>query len=346
VKVLIVNNMAPFVRGGAELLAEHLCTRLNRTPGVQSEVLRVPFRWEPFERVADQILLNLAMELVNVDRVIALKFPAYLIPHPSKTVWLIHQYRQAYDLRGTDQSNLPATPRGDAVRSQIISADNASFKRCRKLYVSSSVVRDRLKRFNGFDAEVLNAPLNYPEHFRHEDSGDYLFAGGRINLAKRQHMLVEAMAHVRSEARLIVAGPPDSDEDGQRLHELVRRHSLEDRVSLDLGFHEISKIASYANNAAACAYLPIDEDSLGYVTMEACAASKAVLSTTDAGGILQLVVDGQTGLVTEADPRALAEGIDELFANRRRMEKMGRAAKALWDSKHIDWPTTIEKLLA
>ena len=100
---------------------------------------------------------------------------------------------------------------------------------------------------------------------------------------------------------------------------------LEDRVTLDLGFHDVSHIASYVNNAAACAYLPFDEDSYGYVTMEACAASKAVLTTTDAGGVLKLVVDGETGLVKEPEPRALAEGIDELFADPQRTRAMGRA---------------------
>ena len=29
----------------------------------------------------------------NVDHVIAMKFPTYLIQHPRKTVWLVHQYR-------------------------------------------------------------------------------------------------------------------------------------------------------------------------------------------------------------------------------------------------------------
>ena len=35
---------------------------------------------------------------VAVDRLIGLKFPAYLIPHPRKVIWLLHQHRQAYDL--------------------------------------------------------------------------------------------------------------------------------------------------------------------------------------------------------------------------------------------------------
>ncbi len=28
---------------------------------------------------------------------IGLKFPAYLIPHPDKVLWILHQHRQAYE---------------------------------------------------------------------------------------------------------------------------------------------------------------------------------------------------------------------------------------------------------
>jgi hypothetical protein len=89
VNVLIANIMSPFVRGAAEELADHLCARLNRTAGVQAELLRIPFALEPFERLPDEIFLNRMLQLHNVDRMIALKFPAYLIPHEKKAVWLL-----------------------------------------------------------------------------------------------------------------------------------------------------------------------------------------------------------------------------------------------------------------
>ena len=81
-KVLVLNNAAPFIRGGAEELADCLVRRLNATKGVEAELLRVPFRWEPAERIVDEILLNRNLQLYNVDRTIALKFPAYLDSAP------------------------------------------------------------------------------------------------------------------------------------------------------------------------------------------------------------------------------------------------------------------------
>ena len=36
-----------------------------------------------------------------VDLVIGMKFPAYLVAHSRKVLWIMHQYRAAYNLWGT-----------------------------------------------------------------------------------------------------------------------------------------------------------------------------------------------------------------------------------------------------
>lgn len=338
--------MAPFVRGGAEELASHLCARLNARRGLRAEVLRIPFCWEPFERLADEIFLNRTLHLLNADRVIALKFPAYLIPHQTKVMWLLHQYRQAYDLRERGESNIPETPRGEEIRQMIRQADAEAFSGCRKLFTNSKVTQKRLKHYNGFDSEVLVPPLNNPELFTNGEDRGYIFAGGRINAGKRQALLVEAMARTKSGAKLIVAGPPDSPDDADRLRRAVERLGLGDRVVLDFGFHPGTKIGAYVSHSRACAYLPLDEDSVGYVTMEAVSACKPVLTLTDSGGVLELVRNGETGLVAKPDPEDVAEAIDLLFAEPARSGKMGHAARSLWESFQVTWPHTIEKLLS
>jgi glycosyltransferase involved in cell wall biosynthesis len=302
--VLFINNMAPFVRGGAEELANHLSAPLNATPGVRAEILRVPFSWEPCELLANEILINRMLQLLNVDKVIALKFPAYLIPHGQKILWLLHQYRQAYDLRDRGESNIPDTPRGEKIRELIRRADAKAFSTCRRIFTISRVTKERLKRYNAFDSEALMTPMNNPEMFVNRRDSGHIFAGGRINSGKRQHLLVEAMALTNSAAKLIVAGPPDTPGDADRLRNTVERLQLEDRVVLAFGFHPVEKIAEYVNHARACAYLPADEDALGYVTLEAVSASKPIITLTDSGGILQLVLDRETGHVVEPDVKA------------------------------------------
>ena len=344
-KVLVVNNMAPFVRGGAEALADNLGENLIAA-GHEAEVLRIPFQWEPATRVVSQMLMVRALELRNVDRVIALKFPAYLIRHADKTVWLLHQYRQAYDLHDAGQSNLPAREEGEELRRVIRSGDDESFRESRRIFANSDVTRDRLASHSGFSAEVLRPPLNDPGLFTGGASKGYVFAGGRINAMKRQHLILEALALAPRTVRIVVGGPPDTPDDAARLRRLVETLGLEDRVKLDLRFMSRGEVADYVNEATAVACLPYDEDSFSYVAMEAAAAGKAIISTRDSGGVLGLVRHLETGWVADPEPASLAEGLERVAADTALTRELGQEARRLWMAMGITWPRTVERLLA
>jgi glycosyltransferase involved in cell wall biosynthesis len=343
VKVLIANNMAPFVWGGAEELARNLALELEKA-GHTAEVLRLPFRWDPPSRLLSQILVARAIEISNTDAVIALKFPAYLIRHPSKTIWLLHQYRQAYDLWEAGQSNLPAGEIGDNIRAQIRGADELAFSESKRIFVNSDITRERLERFNGVAASVLLPPVNDAHLFVGGESDGYIFAGGRVNAMKRQHMLVAAVAQAGPAVKLVIAGPPDAREDALRLEVAVAELGLEQRVRLDLRFLSRREYAEYLNRSAAVAYIPFDEDSLGYVAMESATAGKPIITTTDSGGIRLLARHRETGWVAEPTAASLADAMTTALNRRSRAVSMGRAARELWSGFAITWPRTIEAL--
>jgi glycosyltransferase involved in cell wall biosynthesis len=343
-KILVLNNMVPFLRGGAEKLALNLVRNLRRY-GHDAELLRIPFRWEPAACLYDEMLACRMLRLYNVDRVIGLKFPAYLIPHPHKTLWLIHQYRQAYDLAYSPMSNLPQNEAGENLRQTILAADRECFAQTDDIFVISQVVQQRLAKFNDHDGKVLHPPLDDPELFAPEGEDNYIFCGGRINSAKRQELLVQAMRHVRSKVRLLIAGPPDSDADGDRLRGLITKYRLQDRVELKLDFHPREQLAQWVNRSLACAYVPFDED-YGYVTLEAFYAGKPVITTEDSGGVLDFVRDGATGRVTAPDATSLAAAIDEMATNPQSRRRWGEAARSHIHERNINWPETVKRLVA
>jgi len=291
------------------------------------------------------MLLARTVGLWNVDHVVALKFPAYLIEHPRKTLWLLHQYRQAYDLFDAGLSNPVEGAASEALHRMIKTADNQCFAQARRIFVNSPVTQQRLLHYNGVRSTILPPPLNDPELFTGGAPGDYVFVGGRINAMKRQKLVVEALARSSHTAKLVIAGPPDSPEDALSLRQTVARLGLEDRVQLDLRLVPRQEYASYVNNDAAVTYVPFDEDSLGYVTMEAAATRKTLITTSDAGGILGLVKHEHTGWVSEPRPEALADCLSAACHYRHRQIGYGEAARDLWNSFGITWPATVEALL-
>lgn len=344
-KVIVLNNMVPFTWGGAEELAYHLVKNL-RAIGVDAENLRIPFSWNPAELLIEQILMCQSFRIANTDRVISLKFPAYYAQHDNKVFWLLHQYRQAYDLWDAGQSNIPNTPRGKEIRRLIHEADNQVFRTAKHIYTNSMTTAERLKHYNGFSSDVLMPPLNDPEIFTGGTDDGYLLAPGRINATKRQFMLIDAMKYLPLSTRLVIAGPPDSSGDAQNLRRRVEAAGLQDRVTLDLRFLSREELADYVNRARAIAYLPFEEDSVGYVTMEAFQARKPVITTIDSGGLLQIVRDRETGAVVAPNPEALAEGMARFLSSSNQAAALGKAGHRLWLSLGIDWSSTLRKLLA
>ena len=58
------------------------------------------------------------------------------------------------------------------------------------------------------------------------------------------------------------------------------------------------------SNALGVAYIPLDEDSYGFVALEAAAALKPIVTTSDSGGVVELVESGVNGIVVEQTLRS------------------------------------------
>jgi hypothetical protein len=159
--VLVLTNHVPFTRENAQDLSELLLFHLRRQ-GVQAEALHIPFAWEPAERLIEEMLISRSLRVGNVDRLIALKFPSYLVPHPNKVIWLSQQYRPAYDLFDAEQSNIREGASGRRIRKAIRCADNLAFAEARRIYTHAKLAADRLRRYNGFRAKVLAPPVDDP----------------------------------------------------------------------------------------------------------------------------------------------------------------------------------------
>jgi glycosyltransferase involved in cell wall biosynthesis len=345
-KVAVLNNAVPFVRGGAELLAEKLVFEIERA-GHEAEVVSIPFQWYPPAAVVDSILATGLTSLEAYDRVIALKFPTYLVPHDDVVIWLLHQFRQVYDLWG-QPAGWPENAETSDVRELVRRADLIAIRGATKVFCNSPVTKDRLNAFCGLDAEVLLPPLLQDEAFRRGDYGSTLVALGRISDAKRQELAVRAMAQLPDNVpgRLVVAGPPDTTGDAERLHAAVEELGLGDRVEVIAEFVSDARKRDLLAEARAVVYLPVDEDSFGYVTLEAAHSARPVVTAKDSGGILTLVEDYRTGLVVEPDPASVAAAFRVLLTDVAEARRLGTALHERAESWGLDWPTVVGRLLS
>jgi glycosyltransferase involved in cell wall biosynthesis len=340
--ILVCEAQVPFVHGGAEIHVRELVREL-RARGYLAELVSVPFKWYPKEEILPHAgawrLLDLSESNGRpVDLVIASKFPTYFVRHPRKVAWLIHQYRAAYELCGTEYSDFGHRDLDVGLRDTLIRLDTQMLGECRAIFSNARNTASRLKKFNGLDAQPLYHPSRLADRLHPGPYGDYVLSVGRLESVKRVDMLVRAMPQVDASLRLIVAGDGTQRANIERLAEQT---GVADRVTF-LGTVDDTQLVELYAGALAIAYPPFDED-FGYVTLEAFLARKPVITCTDSGGPTEFVRDSVNGWICEPQPSALATAIGAAASDRARAASMGDSGFEI--ARTITWDGVIEKLV-
>jgi len=343
-RIVICATHVPFVRGGAEVLYESLRDELVRR-GHRAEIVALPFTWSSRQAILRSALAWRLLDLGDaagerIDLVVATRFPSYAVRHPRKVVWLIHQFRQIYDLAGSRYSDFGEHPGDDEVAAMIRGIDARALGEARARFAISQNVVERLRRHNGLDAEALYPPPKLGDRYRSSAPGDYVLTVGRLDAAKRFDLLVRAIAETEPPLRAVIVGEGPEREP---LAELARKLGVADRVELAGRVDDERLIDLYAG-ALAVFYAPFDED-YGYVTIEAYRSERPVVTTADAGGVLEFVVDGENGYVcSPGATREIAKSFARLAADREAALRLGRAGRARVAA--IGWDRVVERLLA
>jgi glycosyltransferase involved in cell wall biosynthesis len=344
VRVAVVNTQVLFVRGGAEQLADGLVGALQGA-GHEVSSIRLPFRWHPDDRILDHMLAAQLTTIPDADLVIALKFPAYHVSHARKVLWILHQHRQAYDLWGTPWQGIADDGHGRSVRRAIHDTDERLLQETTHgPHVISENVASRMRASHDVSPSVLYPPLMDVGYFCAE-AEDYVFYPSRINVLKRQTLVVEAMRHVRSGVRLILAGTADTPEIEAEMESLLDDPVLQDRVRwLNRWVSHADKLDLLARSLGTV-FTPVDED-YGYVTLESFTSDKPVITCVDSGGPLEFVTPGVTGLIADPEPESIAAAIDALAGDREAAVRMGQAGGEQLRERDISWSHVLDTLLS
>jgi glycosyltransferase involved in cell wall biosynthesis len=341
VRIAVCRPQVPFAHGGAEIFTDRLVQEL-RVRGHEADLVSVPFKWYPGTRVLTQAFLWRMLDLEEadgqrIDLVVATKFPSYLVRHSDKRVWLVHQFRQAYELDGTALGQFDDSPEQRAIRRKVQALDRLALGEASRLFAISANVAGRVESSTGLKAEVLAHPPQALD-YRCDDYGDFVLSVNRLDRAKRIDLLLEAAARDGSLQVVIAGDGPDRE----RLERLAQDRGLDGRARFTGRITEAELADLYAR-CLAVYYAPVDED-YGMVPLEAFLSEKPVLTTTDAGGPLEVVSDGSTGLVVTPDAAEIARALGWLRDHRDEAASYGRAGKAI--ASEVTWDRAIGRLLS
>jgi glycosyltransferase involved in cell wall biosynthesis len=183
-------------------------------------------------------------------------------------------------------------------------------RRARLAICASQELAAAARELGARSVRVIPSGVDLPETVGPPDEPPHVLYAGRLSEEKGVLELVEAAAGLP----LVVAG------DGP----------LRDRVPAALGFVPHDELLRLYERAAVVV-CPSRREGFGVVCAEAMAHGRPVVATA-VGGLLDLVVDGETGLlVPPGDPAALRAALERVLADsdlRRRLGEAGRRRAA------------------
>jgi glycosyltransferase involved in cell wall biosynthesis len=342
--IAVCAPQVPFVSGGAEDLVASLCREL-RARGHRVELVTLPYKWYPRAQLWRSMKMWEMADLresndLKVDLVIATKFPSYFVRHGRKVLWLIHQYRQLYDLYGTPYTEYtPNRWRDRRLHRRFVARDTAALARFTKRFTISDNTRQRMYRYNGLASETLYPPPKLADRLQCREYGDFVLSVGRLDQLKRTEGLIRALAQTKSAVRAVIAGTGPEE---RALKQLTRDLGLAARVEFP-GYVDDAGLVDLYGRCLAVLFAPLDED-YGYVTLEAFLAAKPVLTCSDSGGSLEFVAHERNGFILPpGDWTSAAVCVDRLYRDRELSRSLGEAGRAA--VRGITWDHVLARLL-
>jgi glycosyltransferase involved in cell wall biosynthesis len=342
-RIAVVTSSPPMAEGGHMVIAREL-TQALREAGHDASILVTP--QNRFGRQASAYLATWLTDVTSsegrpIDQVISLRYPSYAVRHPRHVCWLNHTMREYYDLWPRFSATLSphARLKERARRAAIHAADKYLLTHnVKKLFVQSRTIQQRLSMWPSLQSTVLYPPA--PQRpYRAETYGDTFLFVSRLDRLKRGDLAVRALAAADGAGiQLVIAGEGD---ERASLERLASELGVANRVTFT-GRLRDEELLDQLARCRAVVFAPVQED-YGFVTVEAFASRRPVITCVDSGGPAELVEDGVSGFVCQPAPESVAGALRRLADDPALAERMGHAAFAA--GSRLTWSDTVLKLV-
>jgi starch synthase len=207
--------------------------------------------------------------------------------------------------------------------------------------------------YNGIDLDeyTVTPDKSALNKYGVDQSKPYVLFVGRITRQKGIIHLVNAIQHIDPQTQVVLcAGAPDTEEMGQEMKQRVAavQQTRSNVIWIAEMLTKKEAVQFYSHAAVFCC--PSIYEPFGIINIEAMACKTAVVASS-VGGIKEVVVNGETGILVPleqektapfeaSDPdkfsRDLAEGINRLMADERLRVAMGEKGRERVE-KYFDW---------
>lgn len=319
------------VVGGAERFYSGLVSGFEAI-GCHVELISTIADEPTFEAITDNYQRLRALDLSKFDMVVSTKAPTYAVMHPRHVVYLVHTVR-VFDDMFSEAFRYPSDIHFRQ-RSVLQKMDFEALIAAKALFAIGHEVANRLSRWRGLSAQVIHPPLGM-HGFRNNAQGDYFFLPGRLHSWKRVDLVIDAVLQSNLALKLVIAGTGEAEK-------ALRVQAGSDPRIVFLGRVDDSALIDWYAKALAVPFVPLRED-YGYITLEAFASEKPVITCADSGEPSRLVRHRENGLICAPSAQSIQAALEWVHTHRDEAARMGK--KGAEFIANMSWTSVAKKLL-
>ncbi len=263
-----------------------------------------------------------------------------------RVLWYCHTPpREVYDLYETRMQNRSYKDKliyAALVGTYKVIAKGIT-KKIEEVATNSRTTNERIKKYYGRDATVINPGIDY-ESFHNAGDSKYFLYPSRIVVNKRQEYVINAFSQFVKRTKdmkhkLVIAGTLSKDPEHQKYFEKLKTMSKGLNVVFKTNIND-KQLRNLYSSSTAVLFSAINED-YGFIPIESMASSKPIISVNE-GGPRETIINNKTGFLTNS-PSEMAEKMAILAGDKRLAESMGKEGRKLVE-KNYSWGAFFERL--
>ena len=341
-RIAVCRPQVPFVYGGAEVVADQLVDEL-RIRGHEVELVAIPFAWTRRARARPGVPLAAASTSSGttakpVDLVIATKFPSLRRSGTrTRSSGSCTSSGRPTTSTAREFGQFSESPVDRATRLGVERFDRVALGEARRIFTISGNVAERLEALLRASTRPCCRRRRRSSTTGPTSYDGFVLSVNRLDRYKRIDLLIEA-AKADPALRIVIVG---DGPDRARLEQLAS--GLNGRV--EFAGRVDGERARRPLRALPRRLLRAGRRGLRDGPVRGVPLREAGRDDVDAGGPLEVVHDGETGLVVAPEPAELAEACAYLAgAPSTRRSALGEAGKAV--AERITWDACIDALLS
>lgn len=317
-RIMVAAAASPFTGREEMHWAQAIVKGLSKKK-IEVDLFMLPIVQDPLLLLEQMTALRLMDVENSCDLLLSIGYPAFILKHARKRVLLFSLASSLHECFDSEYGIL-STPQYYRIRGAVINAEKKCLAEAEKITCASKSLAKKLKVDYNFTTSslILDDCLLDVDQNQSLEKGLWITCESTLEPSDRIDLLLNAVANSRENWKLNIFVPSASDVYRQALEHRINRMAINERVVVS------DKTLTKAALKESCAYVALQYKTLR-IPESALRSVKLripIITASDCGALLEIIGNGENGLVVEPFAKEIAQSLDLIVADKKLRQQL------------------------